>query len=99
MSHPSQDHHGRQEGPHQGHDVIHFQVDREPYTTHAKELTPNDILRDFAGKDVATHYLVQIEPHRKVSFEGKGDIPITMSNGMKFQVIFTGPTPVSDELQ
>src|SRR2546425_8562830 len=55
-----------------------------------------EIIRRFAQKDPATHYLVQIEGHHRESFEGKGDIPIKMHNGMKFQVISIGPTPVSD---
>lgn len=82
--------------PHQGHDLIHFKVDGEPFTTQASELRPNDIIKDFAGKDPATHYLVQIRGHEKISYEGRGDTPITMHDGMKFQVISTGPTPVSD---
>lgn len=75
---------------------IHFTVDGEPYETTQRELTPNEIVRRFAQKDPATHYLVQIEGHHRESFEGKGDIPIKMHNGMKFQVISVGPTPVSD---
>ena len=74
---------------------IHFTVDGEPCETHERELTPNQIIRQFAGKDPATHYLVQIEGHRRISFQGKGDEPIKMHDGMKFQVISTGPTPVS----
>src|SRR5262245_56236276 len=75
---------------------IHFTVDGEPLETTRRELTPNEIIRQFAQKDPATHYLVQFEGHHRESFQGKGDIPIKMHNGMKFQVISTGPTPVSD---
>jgi hypothetical protein len=78
-----------------GHE-IKFTVDGESCETRERELTPNEIIRQFAEKDPATHYLVQIEGHRRESFEGKGDEPVKMHNGMKFQVISKGPTPVSD---
>jgi hypothetical protein len=87
--HPSHDHH-----PKEG--LIHFRVDGEPFTTQASELTPNDIIKDFAGKDPANHYLVQIRGHEKISYEGMGTTPIKMHDGMRFQVISTGPTPVSN---
>lgn len=74
---------------------IHFSVDGERYETQERTLTPNEILRRFAERDPAMHYLVQIEGNRRTSFEGKGDTPIKMENGMRFQVISTGPTPVS----
>ena len=71
-------------------------MDGESFETTKRELTPNEIIKDFAHKDPATHYLVQIEGHHRESFQGKGDVPIKMHDGMKFQVISTGPTPVSD---
>ena len=70
---------------------IHFKVDGEFFETTKRELTPNEIIKDFAHKDPATHYLVQIEGHHRESFQGKGDVPIKMHDGMKFQVISTGP--------
>lgn len=76
--------------------AIHFKVDGEPYDTRALELTANEILKDFAGVDPATHYLLQIHGHHHISFLGKGDDPIRMEEGMRFQVISTGPTPVSN---
>jgi hypothetical protein len=77
-----------------GHE-IHFTVDGEPYETPERELTPNDILTKFAEKDPATNYLVQIQGQHRISYQGKGDEPIKMHEGMRFQVISTGPTPVS----
>ena len=79
-----------------GH-VIHFTVDGEPCETKEKELTPNQIIKRFAGKDPATHYLMQIvHGHEPISYQGKGEDPIRLREGMKFQVMSTGPTPVSD---
>lgn len=96
MTPETTEHHPQSEGHRPGHELIHFKVDGEPFTTEAKELTPNGIIEDFAGKDPTTHYLVQIKGHEKTSYEGLGNIPIKMQEGMKFQVISTGPTPVSD---
>jgi hypothetical protein len=83
-------------GGQHGQEQIHFTVDGEPYKTHLDHLTPNEIIRKFAQKDPASHYLVQIHGHERISYEGRGDIPIKLHNGMRFQVISTGPTPVSD---
>jgi hypothetical protein len=96
MTTETSEHHQHHQGEHPAQGLIHFRVDGEPFTTHAAELTPNDIIKDFAGKDPTTHYLVQIHGHEKTSYEGVGSIPIGMTDGMKFQVISTGPTPVSD---
>ena len=53
-------------------------------------------MRSDAALDPATHYLVQIRGHHKESFRGKGDIPIRIHEGERFQIISIGPTPVSD---
>jgi hypothetical protein len=76
------------------HHEIHFFVDGEPAETDQKELTPNQIIKNFGDKDPATHYLVQVGPPR-ISYQGKGDEPIKLHNGERFQIISTGPTPVS----
>lgn len=76
---------------------VHFIVDGEPYKTKAEELTPNVILRDFAGRDPAKYYLVRLEGAHKESYQGRGDEPIKMRNGMRFQSMYVGPTPVSDD--
>ena len=74
---------------------IHFFVDGEPHETDKRELTPNEIIKDFGEKDPATHYLVRIEGHHRVSYEGKGNEPIKLHDGERFQIVSTGPTPVS----
>jgi len=85
-----------QEAEHHKHE-IHFTVDAEPHNTDKRELTPNQIIRKYGGKDPATHYLVQIKGKDKISYEGRGDEEIKMHDGMHFQVVSKGPTPVSDE--
>ena len=70
-------------------------MDGEPHETDSRELTPNEIIKDFGKKDPATHYLVHIEGHHRISYEGKGNEPIKLHNGERFQIVSTGPTPVS----
>lgn len=71
-------------------------VDAEPYTPPRRRMTPNEIITNAANANPAENYLVQIKGRHRVSYEGKGDIPIRLRDGMSFQVIFTGATPVSD---
>jgi hypothetical protein len=79
------------------HHEIHITVDGEPYETDKREMTPNEIIRDFGGGlDPATHYLVRIKGGHKESFQGKGDDPIKLHDCDQFQIISTGPAPVSD---
>jgi hypothetical protein len=78
------------------HHVIHFSVDGEEFETQQREWTPNAIIKEFGGRDPATNYLVEIKGHHKESFQGKRDIPIKLHDGERFQIISTGPTPVSD---
>lgn len=80
-----------QNPPHQ----IDFTVDGEPYETTDKEMTPDAILK-LVGRDPTSSYLVQIQGDHQVSYQGKGSEPIKLHKNIKFQVISTGPTPVSD---
>ena len=80
----------------QHHHFIHFTVDGEPYETERREWTPDEIITKFAEKDPSTNYLVQIEGNHKKSFQGEGNNTFELHEGARFQVISTGPTPVSD---
>jgi Multiubiquitin len=71
-------------------------VDGESYEPAARTMTPNQIIIQAAHKEPATHHLVQITKSDRISYQGKGDDPIRLRDGMRFQVISTGPTPVSD---
>lgn len=75
---------------------ITIEVDGEPYQPLRRVMTPNEIIVEAANKDPATHYLVRITKGGRISYEGKGDDPIRLRDGMRFQIISTGPTPVSD---
>jgi hypothetical protein len=77
------------------HHEIHFFLDGEPQETDKREHTPNEIIKDFGHKDPATHYLVRIEGHRRISYQSKGEEPIKLHDGERFQIVSTGPTPVS----
>ncbi|MGH9326021.1 MAG: hypothetical protein ACRD2B_04950 [Terriglobia bacterium] len=75
---------------------IHFTVDGEEYETHHRKLTANQIISEFGKQDPATNYLVEIQGTHKVSYQGKGDEEIKLRDCMSFQIISTGPKPVSD---
>jgi hypothetical protein len=70
-------------------------VDGEECETFESELTANQIISQFGHKDPATNYLVQIQGNHKISFQGKGDELIKLHNNLSFQIVSTGPTPVS----
>jgi hypothetical protein len=77
------------------HHEIHFTLDGEPYETCLREATPDQIIADFGKQGPATNYLVQIQGTHKVSYQGKGDVEIKLHDCMNFQIISTGPKPVS----
>ncbi|MGH9400645.1 MAG: hypothetical protein ACRD2P_00890 [Terriglobia bacterium] len=77
------------------HHEIHFCVDGEPQETDRREWTPNEIITEFGEKDPATNYLVRIEGDHRESYQGKGNEPITIHDGERFQIVSIGPTPVS----
>ena len=75
--------------------VIHFKVDGEPCETEEHDLTPNRIIKEFGERDPATNYLVQLAGGQKTSYQGQGDQPIRMHDGMNFQIFSVGPMTVS----
>jgi hypothetical protein len=79
------------------HHAIHFEVDGEPCETTKHELTSNQIIIDFGKKNPVDHYLVQIVAGHTFSYQGKCDEPIKMHDCMNFQIVSTGPKPVSHE--
>ena len=79
------------------HTIMHtidYAVDGEAQTTTSHELTPRQILTN-AGVDPATHYLVQLEGHHRISYQDKMDEPIKMHEKMRFISVSLEPTPVS----
>ena len=78
------------------HQEIHFTVDGEPHVTDKRELTPDEIIREYGERDPAKNYLVQIIGGQKESYQGNGHVPIKMHDGMRFQIICVGPMTVSD---
>jgi hypothetical protein len=78
------------------HCEIHFTVDGEECETKKRALTANQIISEFGKKDPATSYLVENQGTHKVSYQGKGDQEIKLHDCENFQIVSTGPTPVSD---
>jgi len=77
--------------------VIRFFVDGEEFKTRDPNQTPDHIIKEYGGRDPAENYLVQIEGHKKISYQAKGDIPIRIEDCARFQIISVGPAPVSDK--
>lgn len=75
---------------------IHFTLDGEEYETRHHRLTPNQIISEFGKQDPATNYLVEIQGTHKISYQGKGNEEIKLRDYVSFQIISTGPKPVSD---
>ena len=77
---------------------IHFSLDGEEETTQEHQLTPNFIISEFGKKDPSTNYLIQLKGNgqEKINYQGKGEEPIRIHEHIRFQIISTGPTPVSD---
>jgi hypothetical protein len=75
---------------------IHFVVDGEPEETEQRELTPDQIISEYGKRDQSVNYLLQIQGNHSISYRDKGSEPIKLHNGMQFQIISLGPTPVSD---
>jgi hypothetical protein len=77
------------------HREIHFSVDGEAYEIRHHKRTANQIISEFGKQDPATNYLVEIQGTHKNSYQGKGDEEIKLRDGLCFQIISTGPKPVS----
>lgn len=78
---------------------IHIVVDGEHERTTERALTARQIIRLFTGRSVDQVYLVQIEGHERESYRDRLDEPIKLHDGMRFQTVSLGPTPVSDGMQ
>jgi hypothetical protein len=75
---------------------VHIFVDGEREDLHVSSLTPRQIITDLAKRDAANYYLVQIHGKDRVSYQDHPDDPIELTNGMHFQTVLSGATPVSD---
>jgi hypothetical protein len=71
-----------------------YTVDGEPQATTEHQLTAAQILAN-AGIDGATHYLVQLEGDKRISYQGRPSEPVHMHEHMRFISISMAPTPVS----
>lgn len=72
---------------------IHFTVDGEPFETHERDRTPNEILV-IAGLKPELRYLEEVSP-AEISFKDRGEERIRMVNHMVFISLSIGPTPTS----
>jgi len=77
-------------------EVFFYDMDDEPETTDAKEMTPRQIMV-AAGVDPNKHYLVQVNADgSQEKYKGRADEHIKMRcPKMKFFSVHDGPTPLS----
>lgn len=76
--------------------VIHIQVDGDPEQATQAVMTAVEIISTFTEHDPNQTYLVMIHGNNKVSYKDTPNQPIELKNGMRFQTVSLGPTPVSD---
>lgn len=87
------DNHGHEGDPPTDHEVV-FTIDKQKFTSPTDQLTPRQLLVDYAKEDPKTTTLA--EKHGNQLVEHKDlDVPITIKNGAKFVVFHQKPTPVS----
>lgn len=73
---------------------IDYTVNDEDQHTREQELAPKTIMGN-AGFDPASHYLVLLRGHDRISYKEHPDDPIKLHEHMKFLAISCAPTPVS----
>lgn len=76
--------------------VIHINVDGEPVTASSPTMTAAQIMSEYTPCSTANHYLVQVHGRERISYQSDPDTPIELRDGMRFQTVSLGPTPVSD---
>lgn len=85
---------------HQHHDeharAIHINVDGEPVEAKSPTMTAAQIMEAYTPYTTANHYLVQVHGRERTSYQADPNVPIELRNGMRFQTVSLGPTPVSD---
>lgn len=85
---------------HQRHDEharsIHINVDGEPVKAKAPIMTAAQIMEEYTPYTTANHYLVRVHGRERYSYQSDPNMPIELHDGMRFQTVSLGPTPVSD---
>ncbi|OZB41960.1 MAG: hypothetical protein B7X46_14740 [Thiomonas sp. 15-66-11] len=76
--------------------VIHINVDGEQEEAKSPTMTAAKIISEYTPYTTANHYLVQVHGHERISYQSDPNTPIELRNGMRFQTVSLGPTPVSD---
>jgi hypothetical protein len=69
-------------------------VDGEKFEPPVHEMTANEIITEATGLDPASHYLLRTNRGEE-SYKDRGTETIALQKADRFQVVFTGSTPVS----
>lgn len=71
-----------------------FFIDKTKYTAETDQLTPREILTEFAKEDPTQTILVRVEGSSRTKLTDL-DTPIEVKDGTHFTILHQGPTPVS----
>ena len=71
-----------------------FFIDKEKFEASTDDLTPRQILTQYAKEDPAQTILVLIHGKDRTKLENL-DQPIELQNGTRFTILHQGPTPAS----
>lgn len=77
--------------------LFKIHIDGESYEAPQKIMTANEIL-SLGGLSTDQHYLIEIKGNHQVPYKDQGEKEIHLHEGSKFISVFTGPTPVADNL-
>lgn len=69
-------------------------VDGEKFDPPEQEMVANDIVRQATGLDPVNHYLLRTNRGDE-SYKDRGTETIALQKADRYQVVFTGSTPVS----
>lgn len=81
-------------GEHPAEHETKFFIDKEPFDASSDDLTPRQILTDYAKEDPTQTVLVLVHGKDRTKLTDL-DTPIELKNGMRFTLLHQGPTPVS----
>lgn len=79
---------------HEAQDEFFIFVDGEKWPAPSQTMTPNDIIKNAAQLDPATHYLIRTNRSPQ-EFKDSGDTPISLRKADRYEVVSSGSTPVS----
>jgi hypothetical protein len=72
-----------------------FFIGQEKFEVDVEQLSPREIVRDYANEDPEQNTLATREGNKTVKFNENIDTPIELKNGTKFFILHEAPLGVS----